>query len=52
MDFKFSQKSDSEIKERYQKQLDLYAMAIEECMNTVVDKKIIFVLGRNREIEM
>ena len=52
VDFKFSQKSDSEIKERYQKQLDLYAMAIEECMNTVVDKKIIFVLGRNREIEM
>lgn len=52
VDFKFSKKSDEEIKKRYSKQLELYAMAIEECMNTKVDRKVIYVLGKNKVIEM
>ncbi len=52
VDFKFSKKDDEQIKKRYSKQLELYAMAIEECMNTKVDKKVIYVLGKNRVIEI
>ena len=52
VDFKFSKKSDEEIKKRYSKQLELYAMAIEECMNTKVDRRVIYVLGKNKVIEM
>lgn len=52
VDFKFSKKSAEQIKARYAKQIQLYAMAIEECMNTVVDRKIIYVLGQNKVIEM
>lgn len=52
VDFKFSKKSDEEIKKRYSKQLELYTMAIEECMNTKVDRKVIYVLGKNKVIEM
>ena len=47
VDFKFSRKSEKQIRERYCRQLQLYAQAIEECMGEKVDKKIIFVLGRN-----
>ena len=52
VDFKFSGKSPEAIKERYRRQLELYAMAIEECLGEKVDKKIIFVLGRNIEITL
>lgn len=52
VDFKFSKKDEEQIKRRYSKQLELYAMAIEECMNTKVDKKVIFVLGQKKIIEM
>nr|MDE7215776.1 UvrD-helicase domain-containing protein [Clostridia bacterium] len=50
VDFKFSSKSVNAIKERYRRQLELYARAIEECLGEKVDKRIIFVLGRNIEI--
>lgn len=52
VDFKFSKKKKEEIIKRYRKQLDLYAMAIEECMNVKVDKKVIYVLGQNITIEL
>ena len=50
VDFKFSHKSEEQVKKRYQRQLDLYAMAIEECLGIKVDKKVIFMLGKNRTI--
>lgn len=52
VDFKFSRKSEKQIKERYRRQLELYSTAIEECMGEKVDKKVIFVLGRNVTIEI
>ena len=52
VDFKFSHKSQEQVKKRYQRQLDLYAMAIEECLGINVDKKIIFMLGKNKTIEL
>ena len=50
VDFKFSHKSAEQVKKRYQRQLELYAMAIEECLGVKVDKKIIFMLGKNKII--
>lgn len=50
VDFKFSHKSEEQVKKRYSKQLELYAMAIEECLNIKVDKKVIFILGKNKTI--
>lgn len=50
VDFKFSRKSAEQVKKRYQRQLELYAMAIEECLGVKVDKKIIFMLGKNKII--
>ncbi len=50
VDFKFSHKSAEQLKKRYRRQLELYAMAIEECLGIKVDKKIIFVLGRNMTV--
>ena len=52
VDFKFSRKSEKQIKERYRRQLELYATAIEECMGEKVDRKVIFVLGRNITIDV
>ncbi|MDE5755709.1 MAG: PD-(D/E)XK nuclease family protein, partial [Clostridia bacterium] len=50
VDFKFSHKSEEQVKKRYSKQLELYAMAIEECLGIKVDKKVIFMLGKNKTI--
>ncbi|MDE6605567.1 MAG: UvrD-helicase domain-containing protein [Clostridia bacterium] len=50
VDFKFSRKSEEQVKKRYQRQLELYAMAIEECLGIKVDKKVIFMLGKNKTI--
>ena len=47
VDFKFSHKSEEQVKKRYTKQLELYALAIEECLGIKVDKKVIFMLGKN-----
>lgn len=52
VDFKYSRKSPSRVKERYKKQLDLYAMAIEECLGVKVDRKVIFMLGKNIAIDV
>lgn len=51
VDFKYSKRSKEQIKERYSRQLQLYSKAVEECLGEPVDKKIIFVLGRNIAIE-
>lgn len=50
VDFKFSKKKVEDIAKRYKRQLELYAMAVEECMNVKVDKKVIFVLGQNKTV--
>ncbi len=50
VDFKFSRKSEELVKKRYQRQLELYAMAIEECLGIKVDKKVIFMLGKNKTV--
>ena len=50
VDFKFSHKSEEQVKKRYAKQLELYAMAIEECLGIKVDKKVIFMLGKNKSV--
>ncbi|MDE5549451.1 MAG: UvrD-helicase domain-containing protein, partial [Clostridia bacterium] len=52
VDFKFSRKSEKQIKERYRRQLELYATAIEECLGEKVDRKVIFILGRNIEVSV
>lgn len=52
VDFKFSRKSQKQIIERYRRQLELYATAVEECMGEKVDRKVIFVLGRNIAIDL
>ncbi|MDE6614469.1 MAG: hypothetical protein K2K24_03065, partial [Clostridia bacterium] len=52
VDFKFSRKSEKQIKERFRRQLELYATAIEECLGEKVDRKVIFILGRNIEVSV
>ncbi len=52
VDFKFSHKTPDRIKARYSRQLDLYAMAVEECLGVKVDKKVIFILGQNKTVEI
>ncbi len=50
VDFKFSRKSKQDVKKRYEKQLELYAKAVEECLGIKVDKKVIFMLEKNQTI--
>lgn len=52
VDFKYSRKSEKEVERRYRRQLELYSMAVEECTGEKVDRKIIFLLGRNKTIEL
>lgn len=52
VDFKLSEKSDEYIKAKYAKQMDLYQLAVENCMGIKIHQKIIYVLGANRIIEM
>ncbi|MEG2676447.1 MAG: hypothetical protein RR993_05455, partial [Clostridia bacterium] len=52
VDFKFSSKSKEYIKQKYSKQLQLYAFAIEKCMNITIDRKIVYVIGKDWTIEM
>ncbi len=50
VDFKYSSKSDEEIKRSYAKQLELYQLAVESCSKKKVVSKIIVVIGDSREI--
>ncbi|MEG1536395.1 MAG: UvrD-helicase domain-containing protein, partial [Clostridia bacterium] len=52
VDFKFSSKSKEYITQKYSKQLQLYAFAIEKCMNITIDRKVIYVIGKDWTIEM
>lgn len=52
VDFKFSHKSEEQIARRYRRQIQLYSTAIEECLGEKVDRKVIFVLGRNLVIDL
>lgn len=52
VDFKFSHKTPEQIKRRYARQLELYAMAVEECLGIKVDRKVIFVLGQNKTLQV
>ncbi|MGN0771576.1 MAG: UvrD-helicase domain-containing protein [Christensenellales bacterium] len=51
-DFKYSGKSDEDIRRSYAKQLDLYKLAVESCSNKKVLEKVIVVIGDSREIKM
>ena len=52
VDFKKSNSSTAALKARYARQLELYAYAIEHGMGLKVDKKLLYVLGRDEVIEM
>ena len=52
VDFKKSNSPAAALKARYSRQLDLYAYAIEHGMGLKVDKKLLYVLGRDEVIEM
>lgn len=52
VDFKMSKQNPCIIKERYEKQLNLYSMAVEKGLNVKVAKKLIYVLGQNVTIEV
>ena len=52
VDFKKSNSSAAALKARYARQLELYAYAIEHGMGLKVDKKLLYVLGRDEVIEM
>ena len=50
IDYKFSNKNYEEIVKTYTKQMRLYKLAIEKCLNEKVDKMCIYVLGRGERI--
>ena len=52
VDFKKSSLPSDELKRRYGRQLELYAYAIEKGLKVKVDRKCLFVLGRNEEIDV
>lgn len=52
VDFKYSGKSDEEIKRTYAKQLELYQLAVESCSRKKVLDKVIVVIGDGREIKL
>ncbi|MGN0789245.1 MAG: UvrD-helicase domain-containing protein [Christensenellales bacterium] len=52
VDFKYSSKSDEEIKRTYAKQLELYQLAVESCSRKRVVGKYIVVIGGGREIKL
>ena len=52
VDYKFSHKTPQEIVDTYKKQIYLYKLAIEKCLDEQVDKMYIFVLGQNTLIEI
>lgn len=52
VDFKKSNSPSAALKARYSRQLDLYAYAVEHGMGLKVDKKLLYVLGRDEVIEM
>ena len=47
VDFKYTNRAADEVKHRYAKQLELYALAMEECAGIKPDKKILYILGRD-----
>lgn len=51
VDFKYSSRPIASIKERYRKQIDLYAFAAEKCSGRKVDRKVVYVLGTDEIIE-
>ena len=52
IDYKYSHKKPEEVGETYKKQLCLYKLAIEKCLNEQVDKMYLYVLGQNALIEI
>lgn len=52
VDFKLTEMATSYIKEKYAKQLELYKLAAEGCLNIKIDKSIIVVIGRKEIVEM
>ena len=52
VDYKFSHKTPQEIVDTYKKQIYLYKLAIEKCLDEQVDKMYIYVLGQNTLIEI
>ncbi len=52
VDFKYTRKSDEAIIQSYQKQLDIYALAVESCTGKKVLGKYIVVIGDNRVVEI
>lgn len=52
VDFKYTRKSDEGVVNTYQKQLDIYALAVEICTGKKVLGKYIVVIGDNRIVEI
>ena len=50
VDFKYTTRPAAEVKAAYSKQLELYALAMEECAGVKPDKKILYILGRDEVI--
>lgn len=52
VDFKKTNKPTEQLRLRYSRQLELYAYAVEHGLGVKVDKKLLYVLGRNEVIEI
>lgn len=52
VDFKYTSRPPSEVKKAYAKQIELYALAMEKCAGVKPDRKVLFLLGSNIELEM
>ena len=52
VDYKYSAKDVTSLKERYQKQLELYAFAVEKTLGLIVTKKVLFNINTGASIEV
>ena len=52
VDFKYTTRPAAEVKKTYAKQLELYALAMQECAGIKPDRRVLYLLGRNETIEL
>lgn len=52
VDFKYTKRSAEEVKKTYFRQLELYALAMEECAGVRPDKRLLYLLGRDEVVDL
>ncbi len=51
-DYKKTDESAQVLKERYKKQIELYAKAVQKCLGRKVDRAVLIVIGRNEIVDI